>query len=78
MGPLVVVAMVATAITAFFYLRIVVLMFFAEPVDGGPSVTVPSPFVLAVVVVCGLVTLGLGLYPSAALDVLAVQVPLLS
>ncbi|WP_111766572.1 NADH-quinone oxidoreductase subunit NuoN [Nakamurella deserti] len=78
MGPLVVVAMVATAITAFFYLKIVVLMFFAEPVDGGPAVTVPSPFVLTVVVVCGVVTLGLGLYPSAALDVLAVQVPLLS
>jgi NADH-quinone oxidoreductase subunit N len=78
MGPLVVVAMVATAITAFFYLKIVVLMFFAEPADGGPAVTVPSPFVLTVVVICGLVTLGLGLYPSAALDVLAVRVPLLS
>ncbi|MEP6981294.1 MAG: NADH-quinone oxidoreductase subunit NuoN [Nakamurella sp.] len=78
MGPLVVVAMVATAITAFFYLKIVVLMFFSEPRDGGPAVTRPSPFILAVVVVCGLVTLGLGLYPSVGLDVLAVQVPLLS
>ncbi len=78
MGPLVVVAMVATAITAFFYLKIVVLMYFADPVDGGPSVTVPSPFVLVVVVVCGLVTLGLGLYPSVGLDMVAVHVPLLS
>ncbi len=78
MGPLVVVAMIATAITAFFYLRIVVLMFFAAPRDGGPSVIVPSYLTLAVVAVCGVVTLGLGLYPSAMLDILAVQVPLLS
>ena len=33
MAPLVVLAMVATAVTAFFYLRIVVLMYFAEPAD---------------------------------------------
>ena len=31
MGALVVLAMVATAVTAFFYLRIVVVMYFAEP-----------------------------------------------
>ena len=32
MGALVVLAMVATAVTAFFYLRIVVVMYFSEPV----------------------------------------------
>ena len=31
MGALVVLAMVATAVTAFFYLRIVVVMYFSEP-----------------------------------------------
>ena len=31
LGPLVVVAMVATAITAFFYLRVIVLMYFTDP-----------------------------------------------
>jgi NADH-quinone oxidoreductase subunit N len=78
MGPLVVIAMVATAITAFFYLKIVVLMYFAEPAAGGVSVTRPSPLVLTVVVACGLVTFGLGVYPSFAIDVLSVNVPLLS
>ena len=78
MGPLVVIAMIATAITAFFYLKIVVLMFFADPIESGPSVTVPSSVTLAVVGICGLVTLGLGLYPSAVMDILSVQVPLLS
>ena len=33
MGALVVLAMVATAVTAFFYLRIVVVMYFSDPVS---------------------------------------------
>jgi NADH-quinone oxidoreductase subunit N len=38
LGWLVVLAMVATAITAFFYLRIVVVMYFSEPaVSSAPS-----------------------------------------
>ena len=36
-GGLVVLAMVATAVTAFFYLRIVVVMFFAEPAVPLPA-----------------------------------------
>ena len=39
MGALVVLAMVATAVTAFFYLRIVVVMYFSDPV----STPVPVP-----------------------------------
>ena len=42
MGALVVLAMVATAVTAFFYLRIVVVMYFSDPV---PAVPVPCPSV---------------------------------
>ena len=38
MGALVVLAMVATAVTAFFYLRIVVVMYFSDPAAGaGPG-----------------------------------------
>jgi NADH-quinone oxidoreductase subunit N len=36
LGPWVVLAMIATAITAFFYLRIVVVMYFADPVKAVP------------------------------------------
>jgi NADH-quinone oxidoreductase subunit N len=37
LGPWVVLAMIATAITAFFYLRIVVVMYFADPVKAVPA-----------------------------------------
>ena len=45
LGGLVVLAMVATAITAFFYLRIVVVMYFADPAGQSRSgrVTVGAP-----------------------------------
>jgi NADH-quinone oxidoreductase subunit N len=36
LGPWEVLAMIATAITAFFYLRIVVVMYFADPVKAVP------------------------------------------
>jgi NADH-quinone oxidoreductase subunit N len=42
MGALVVLAMVATAVTAFFYLRIVVVMYFAEPATSIGPAQVPA------------------------------------
>ncbi len=42
--PLVVVGVVASAVTAFFYARVVVLMFFHEPAPDGPTVALPSAF----------------------------------
>nr|WP_255498305.1 NADH-quinone oxidoreductase subunit NuoN [Nakamurella sp. PAMC28650] len=42
MAPLVVVAMIATAITAFFYLRIVVLMYFSAPLTAMTPVPAMS------------------------------------
>ncbi len=42
-GWLVVLAMVATAVTAFFYLRIVVVMYFSEPVGSGQTGGGSSP-----------------------------------
>jgi len=44
LGPWVVLAMIATAITAFFYLRIVVVMYFADPVTSSPT---PAPVAVA-------------------------------
>jgi len=41
-GALVLLAMVATAVTAFFYLRIVVVMYFSDPVQSSQTpVAVP-------------------------------------
>ncbi len=80
MVPLVVVAMVATAITAFFYLRIVVLMYFSEPLVGenAPHVVLPGGFTALVIGGCAIVTVLLGVVPSWGLDMLRVTVPFLS
>jgi len=86
MAPLVVVAMIATAITAYFYLRIVVLMYFSAPVSatsGGaataePFVVVPGALTSTVIGISAAVTLILGIAPGWFLDVLRVPWPLLS
>ena len=42
--PLVIVGVIASAIAAFFYVRVIVLMFFSEPAADGPAVvTVVTP-----------------------------------
>jgi NADH:ubiquinone oxidoreductase subunit 5 (subunit L)/multisubunit Na+/H+ antiporter MnhA subunit len=40
--PLVVVGAIASAMAAFFYVRVIVMMFFAEPVADGPVVVMPG------------------------------------
>jgi len=66
--PLVVVGLVASAVAAYFYLRIVVLMYFAEPSADGPTVGVPGLPTTIVLAVTGAATLLLGLLPGAVLD----------
>ena len=65
---LVVVGVVTSAITAFFYARVVVLMFFSEPAPDGPTVSVPSAYT-AVAIALGLaVTAVLGVVPQPVLE----------
>jgi NADH-quinone oxidoreductase subunit N len=68
MAPLVVVALVASAVAAFFYLRVVVLMYFSEPAADGPTVSVPGAFTTAAITLGVLITLLLGVVPTFALD----------
>jgi NADH-quinone oxidoreductase subunit N len=68
MAPLVVIALVASAVAAFFYLRVIVLMYFSEPAESGPTVSVPGAFTTAAITLGVLVTLLLGIIPSFALD----------
>lgn len=65
---LVIVGLVASAITAFFYARVVVLMFFSEPAAGGPTVAVPSAFTSGTIAVGVVVTVALGVLPQPLLD----------
>jgi len=66
--PLVVVAVLASAVAAFFYLRVVVLMYFSEPAADGPTVSVPGAFTTAAITLGVVVTLLLGVVPTFALD----------
>ncbi|MEC3976565.1 NADH-quinone oxidoreductase subunit NuoN [Amycolatopsis sp. H20-H5] len=68
MAPLVVVALVFSAVAAFFYLRVIVLMYFSEPAADGPTVTVPGAFTTTAITLGVIVTLVLGLVPSFALN----------
>jgi NADH-quinone oxidoreductase subunit N len=67
-APLVVIAVVASAIAAFFYVRVIVLMFFSEPTGGAIRVVVPSVATAAAVAVTVAVTVVLGVVPQPVLD----------
>lgn len=67
-GSLVVVGVISSAIAAFFYIRVIVLMFFSEPKADGPTVAVPSPLTMATIGVGVAVTLVLGVAPQYFLD----------
>ncbi|MED7928187.1 NADH-quinone oxidoreductase subunit NuoN [Nonomuraea sp. LP-02] len=69
MAGLVVVGVIASAVAAFFYVRVIVLMFFSEPAADGPAIAVPSMGTVAVIAVSLLVTVGVGLYPESVLGI---------
>ncbi|MEV0962675.1 NADH-quinone oxidoreductase subunit NuoN [Streptomyces sp. NPDC049910] len=67
-GALVVIGVISSAIAAFFYIRVIVLMFFSEPRPEGPTVAVPSPLTMTTIAVGVAVTLVLGVAPQYFLD----------
>jgi len=60
---LVVVAVVSSIISAFFYLRVIVVTFLQEPAEPGPGVT-RSPALGVALVAAGLLTVVIGLAPQ--------------
>ncbi|MDT0274892.1 NADH-quinone oxidoreductase subunit NuoN [Blastococcus goldschmidtiae] len=66
--PLVLVAVLASAVAAFFYLRVIVLMYFSPPAADGPTVGVPGIPTTVVLAVTASATLALGILPGAVLD----------
>ncbi len=65
---LVVVGLVASAIAAFFYVRVIVLMFFSEPAADGPVIVRPSVLTYGAIGIGTAVTLVLGVAPQPLLD----------
>jgi NADH-quinone oxidoreductase subunit N len=67
--PIVIIGVVASAVAAFFYVRVIVLMFFNEPqAEGGPSVVVPSLFTNSAIFLTVALTLVIGLAPQWVLN----------
>ncbi|GAB3211437.1 NADH-quinone oxidoreductase subunit NuoN [Marinactinospora thermotolerans] len=71
--PLVVIGVLSSAVTAFFYVRIIVLMFFAEPAEEGPRVLRPGGPTGVVIAVGVAATVFLGVYPGPVLDTMLPQ-----
>lgn len=68
---LVVIAVIASLISAFFYARVIVVMFFAEPNDDTASVVVPSVFTTIALAAAATVTIVLGIVPQPLLELVA-------
>ena len=64
---LVIVAVLASALAAFFYLRVVVVMFFSDPMPDGPTIAHPSIAVKTALAVAAFATVALGVAPSLLL-----------
>jgi NADH-quinone oxidoreductase subunit N len=69
--PLVVVAVLLSVVAAFFYLRVIVLMYFSDPVGEGPTVAVPSILTTVAIAVGLAATVALGIVPGPVLDLAA-------
>ncbi|MEU5876805.1 NADH-quinone oxidoreductase subunit NuoN [Spirillospora sp. NPDC047279] len=65
--PLVIVGVLSSAIAAFFYVRVIVVMFFSDPEADGPTV-VAGPATAAAVALGLTATVVLGVLPQPMLD----------
>ena len=66
--PLVIVGVIASAIAAYFYVRVIVLMFFTDAPQGAPQVAPPGALTIAAIGVTALITFLLGVLPQPVLD----------
>ena len=66
--PLVIVGVLASAVAAYFYVRVIVLMFFTDPPADRPTVIRPSWTSTATVTLTAAITLALGALPQPLLD----------
>lgn len=61
----------SSAVAAFFYIRVIVLMFFKDPVEDGTSVVIPSALTTTAITVSAALTLILGLFPAPLINYIA-------
>ena len=63
-----VVAILSSIIAAFFYVRVIRLMYFTEAAGEAPSVVTPSVLTASTIAIGAAVTLVLGVVPGPVLD----------
>jgi len=62
------IGVLASAVAAFFYVRVIVLMYFSEPAGEGTTVALPGFGTMFAILLSLGVTLLLGVYPTPLLD----------
>jgi NADH-quinone oxidoreductase subunit N len=68
---LAVVGVIASAIAAFFYVRVIVLMYFSEPSGDATTVAIPSAMMTVALTIGAAMTVILGVFPQPVLDLAA-------
>ncbi|MFD4366925.1 NADH-quinone oxidoreductase subunit NuoN [Rhodococcus sp. NPDC058521] len=66
--PLVIVGVLSSAIAAFFYVRVIVLMFFTEPNGDEPDVVTPGAGTIGAIGFAAALTVALGVWPQPLLN----------
>ncbi len=66
--PLVIIGVISSGVAAYFYVRVIVLVFFTEPTDETPQVVAPGILSKVAIAVCAAVTVVLGIVPQPLLD----------
>lgn len=67
-APLVVVGVIASGVAAYFYVRVIVLMFFTDSPSDAPHLVLPSVWSKAAIALCAAITVLLGVLPQPLLD----------
>jgi len=69
-GPtaILITGVLASAIAAFFYIRVIVLMFFKDPIEDGTTVVIPSLFTQVAITISTVITFALGIYPTPLIN----------
>jgi NADH-quinone oxidoreductase subunit N len=67
----VVAGVLSSAIAAFFYIRVIVMIFFTDPEEDTVTVTIPSLYTNLTIWIAAIATLALGIFPAPFLDFIA-------
>ena len=67
----VVVGVLSSAIAAFFYIRVIVMMFLNDPEEDSVAITIPSIFTSATIWSAAIVTVVMGIFPTPILNAIS-------